>query len=282
MTSRRRLKRLCGALLVAGVALLAGRRRWRRRTRRYVDDFYRGAGDNRQRRFDEAELGGLPAPVREYFENVLRDGQPYADAVRLEQEGTLRTGGESSPWLRFTATQYVTTDPPGFLWDARVGLGPFAPIRVRDGYRRGDGAATVSLLGLLTLDGADATPELNEAALMRYMAEAVWYPTALLPGGGVEWEAVDDHTARATLAFRGTSATLTYTFDDGEVRRVHADARYRSVDGGFEPTPWSGYWDDYERRGGVRVPTTGEVVWHLPGGDLHAWRGRLTRIDHDG
>jgi len=28
------------------------------------------------------------------------------------------------------------------------------------------------------------------------------------------------------------------------------------------------------------VPTTGDVIWHLDDGDLHAWRGRLRHVEY--
>ncbi|MBV0902852.1 DUF6544 family protein [Haloarcula salina] len=266
------------ALLTAGVLGTAIRKR---RTARHVRGLRRSAATGRDRTFATDDLAGLPEPVREYFATVLRDGQPHVDAVRLEQAGTLRAGDASSPWKPFTATQYVTVDPPGFLWDAAVDIAPLVSLRVRDSYREGDGSASVSLGGVVPIDGADPSPELNEGELLRYLAEAVWYPTALLPSEGVEWDAVDGSTANATVEYGGASATLTFAFDDGEVTEVHATDRPRRVDGGYEPTPWTGRWTDYETRDGMRVPTRGEVVWHLPDGDLTAWRGRLMDSSYD-
>jgi len=136
---------------------------------------------------------------------------------------------------------------------------------------------------VVPVNGADPSPELNEAELLRYLAKAVWYPTALLPGEGVTWEPIDDSTARATIEHGDVSASLEFSFDeDDEVTRVYAEERHRRVDDGFEPTPWSGYWYDYQTRNGMRVPMAGEVVWHLPDGDLNAWRGRVTGISYNG
>lgn len=49
-------------------------------------------------------------------------------------------------------------------------------------------------------EAADLRGALGEVAqgeLMRFFAEAAWYPTALLPSQGVRWQAVDDTSARA-------------------------------------------------------------------------------------
>ena len=47
---------------------------------------------------------------------------------------------------------------------------------------------------------------------MRYLAEAVWYPTALFPGQGVQWKAVNDSSAFGTLTDGDVSITLLFTF----------------------------------------------------------------------
>lgn len=277
-----RLRNRAVAVLVAFLVAALGAVGWRRQqTAQHVAELRQAATTDRDRVVTNDDLEGLPTPVRAYFTTVLEEGQPYVDTVRLEQRGKLRPGDGSSAWKPFAATQYVTAEPPGFVWDATVSLVPFVSVRVRDRFAAWSGAASVSLGGVVPLERADSRPELDEAALMRYLAEAVWYPTALLPAEGVEWDAIDDRTAKATIEHGDVAASLTVSFtDDNEIARVHAD-RYRRVDGGYELTPWSGYWRAYETRNGVRVPTVGDVVWHRPDGNMHAWHGRVTEIQYN-
>lgn len=42
-------------------------------------------------------------------------------------------------------------------------------------------------------------PEIDQSALVRYLSEACYYPTALLPSHRLAWTAVDDTHAKATL-----------------------------------------------------------------------------------
>jgi len=280
MISVRLRERVIGVGIVL-LGVLAGIGWRRRQTARHVAELRQAATTGRERVFTEDDLEGLPTPVRGYLANVLQEGQPYVDSVRLEQTGKLRPGDATAAWKPFTATQYVTVEPPGFSWEASVSLAPLVSVRVRDQFHDWTGTASVSLFGVVPLETVDSSPELEEAELMRYLAEAVWYPTALLPTAGVEWEPIDDRTANATIENGDVEASLTFSFtEDNEVARVHAD-RYRRVDGGYESTPWSGYWRAYETRNGIRVPTEGDVVWHLPDGDMHAWQGRITAIRYD-
>ena len=117
---------------------------------------------------------------------------------------------------------------------------------------------------------------------MRFFAEAAWYPTALLPSQGVRWEAVDDRSARATLEEGDISLTMLFTFDErGLIETVRAEARGRAVDGEVVPTPWRGRFWDYEERGGMLVPMSGEVAWLPPEGEKPYWRGHITEIHYE-
>jgi hypothetical protein len=278
-----RLRRSLKVVLAVSLGLLAlaflGRRRRERGTASRLAELRRAARTDRGRE-TAGDLEELPDPVREYLHATIDEGRPAVDSVRLEQAGRLRQN-ENAPWNRFTATQYVTVDPPGFLWDAAIDVAPLLSVRVRDLFADWRGAAGVSLFGVVPIDSDESSLELVEAELQRYLAEAVWYPTALLPSEGVEWEAIDASTASATIEHGDVSASLQFSFADGVVESVHTERRYRRVDDGYEPTPWTGHWDDYERRDGLLVPTSGSVVWHLPDGDFEAWQGRLTAVRYD-
>jgi hypothetical protein len=269
------------AVAATGIGLVAlGRRREERAADRAVCRLVAAGRRDLSRAGTGDDHADLPEPVRRYLDAVRPEGTPPTERVRIDQAGELRLGDADSPWKPFSATHHATVGRPGFVWDARVELRPFVSVRIRDAVVDGEGSARVALCSAFPVAGAGSSPELNEAALQRYLAEAVWYPTALLPSAGVRWEPIDDRTARATLTHRGTTASLTFHFSErNRVERVHAERRYRSVDGGFEPTPWTGLWRGYERRGRVAIPTEGEVVWHLPDGDLHAWRGRVVGVE---
>jgi hypothetical protein len=98
--------------------------------------------------------------------------------------------------------------------------------------------------------------EVAEGELMRFLAEAAWYPTALLPSQGVRWAARDDRSAQATLTEGDISITMQFTFDErGLVDTVRAEARGRTVDG--------------------------EVAWLPPEGAKPYWRGHITEIGYE-
>lgn len=230
----------------------------------------------------EREIENLPSPLRRYFRAVLKDGQPIVSAARLTHEGQFNMGETQAKWSRFTSSQVAFTRRPGFDWDGRIAMAPGLNVLVHDAYVAGEGILHVELLGLVTLADIRGTPEAAQGELMRFLAEAAWYPTALLPSQGVRWEAIDNMSARATLTDGATTVSLDFRFDaEGLISGVQAAARHRTVNGVLVATPWQGRFWGYEVRGGMRIPLEGEVAWVLPEGLWPYWRGRATEITYD-
>jgi hypothetical protein len=219
--------------------------------------------------------------VQEFFRAALTPGQAMLSALTLDQAGTFNMNERGERWLAFTSNQRVVLARPGFHWDARIRLLPGLSFRVQDAYVAGEGILNARLLGLPVVN-LHGTPELARGELMRFLAEAAWYPTALLPSQGVQWAPVDDRQARATLADGSTRVTLTFSFGpDGLIEAVRAEDRGRMVAGKVVPTPWEGRWTHHAERGGMRVPLEGEVAWILPSGRKPYWRGRITRLEYE-
>ena len=228
---------------------------------------------------DHDDFEGLPSPVRAYFQAVIRDGELPIRTATIEQTGEFRLGGRSGDWKPMTATQYSTVSPPGFLWDADIEIVPLVSARVVDAYEDGDGSLEARVCSLIPVASAGPGPAMNEGELLRYLAEAVWFPTALLPRAGVTWEAVNDHAARATLEDGRNAASLLFHFDeDGLVERVTGERYRQEVD---EFVPWVGSFDAYEWQDGFRIPTQASVAWDLPEGSLPYWRARIEVVEYD-
>ncbi|MEQ8353153.1 MAG: hypothetical protein RH862_16870 [Leptospiraceae bacterium] len=227
-------------------------------------------------------LRNLPAPVQKYFRLVLTDGQPILRKVRLIQEGELMVSPKGSKYIDFQALHWARADVPAFLWDASMAIAPAISIRVLDSYRAGTGSGEVLMLSMIKMGGQEDKPELNSAALYRYLAEAVWYPTALLPQNGVEWKYVDENRAMATLNDSGISVSLLFSFNErGEVTGIYTENRYGLFGDKFIQYPWEGKFRDYRRAGNVMIPFYAEVGWHLPDGFWLFWKGNIESASYD-
>ena len=276
------LKVLLAALGLLTLPLLGGYR-WNRRTREWLVRLESSRESVQPPTVSFGELDGLPSPVQRYFRAALEDGQPFVSAADVEHAGSFNMRQSGERWTPFTSVQRVVTRRPGFVWDGRIAMLPGLTVRVHDAYVDGEGIVSPALLGLIPLaDMRDRGGPMAQGELMRFLAEAAWYPTALLPSQGVSWTTVDDRSASAALAVEGLSVSLLFRFGpDDLVQSVYADGRGRTVGDRIIPTPWEARFADYEVRSGMRVPLSGEVAWLLTDRRLPYWRGHITRLAYE-
>ena len=275
-------------LVVAAFGLAAyGSKRWTDFTRTLTRRLEAARIDEKAQspspaRFDSRELEGLPAPVQRYFRAVLKDGQPIIAAATVNLTGTFNLSATAEQWKPFTSWQRVVTRRPGFLWDAQVSMLPGLPVRVVDGYIAGEGLLHAAVLGLFTVADLHGGGEIARGELMRFFAEAAWYPTALLPSQGVRWEAVDDASANATLVDGPLTLTLLFRFNDaGLIDSARAEARGAMVGREMVMAPWEGSWSNYQERDGMTVPITGEAAWLRPEGRKPYFHGAVTSLSYE-
>jgi hypothetical protein len=277
-----RIVAIGGGGAAAATALAAiGALRWRRQTARTVARLGAHPPVGASSHSPSPSLPGtVPAPVARYLAFALAPGQAAIREARVRWRGEFRTRPDGR-WSPFTARQLYRTRPPGFVWDAAIRMAPLLTVRVRDSYMDGEGAMRVAAASLVTVVDRRGTPELAASALARHLAEMVWLPTALVPGDGLVWTAVDDRTARATLTDGDVSASVDFHFGSlGEVVSVSGE-RHRDVGGAGVLTPWRGRLWDYAYVHGMMVPRCGEVAWLLPDGPFAYWRGRLADAHYE-
>lgn len=225
---------------------------------------------------DYDSLKSLPAPVQKYFKNVLPDGQLFIKTSRLEQNGKLKISPKSENWSAFKASQIISEDKVSFLWDAKINIVPLLYVRVIDSLVNGIGAGRVYLMSVLPIGSDENKLELNSGALYRYLAEAVWHPTALLPQSGVTWESVSEKKAIAHFAKFNISISLAFIFNsNNEIIGVYTKDRYGKFGDKYIKYPWEGHFSDYKEFDGIKIPTKGEVGWHLPNGWWLFWKGNI-------
>jgi hypothetical protein len=233
-------------------------------------------------RFESRELEGLPAPVQRYFRAVLKEGQPIVSALTIDMAGTFNMSATAEQWKPFTSRQRVVTRRPGFLWDARMSMPPGLAVRVVDSYIAGNGLLHAAMLGLFTVAKISGRGEIARGEFMRFFAEAAWYPTALLPSQGVRWEAVDEHSANASIVDGPLTLTLLFGFNDaGFIDSVRAEARGGMVGNKVVMMPWECSMSGYEVRDGMTVPIIGEAAWVRPEGRKPYFHGTIKSLTYE-
>lgn len=266
---------LAALVVLAVVIVLVATAGWRRTTesvRRALVDGVRDAET-----LVPPDSAAVPPVVRRYLERSIPPGAETIVLATLEQEGTFQLGEGDDGWRPFKATQHVRAYPPGFLWDATIRMARLVPVYVRDGYTEGRGMMKGAVAATLVVVEGEPTPALAEGSLYRFLAEAAWIPTRLLPGEGLTWAAVDDSTAEATLRDGPVEVSVRFGFDvDGDITSIYVPSRPRESDGVTTELPWLGRFWGHADRDGYRVPLAGEVAWVVDGVEVPYWRGRVT------
>ncbi len=230
---------------------------------------------------DFDSFSDLPPPVARYFKHVLVDNQKLIKTARMHQSGMLRTNIKTDVWFSFTANQVVVPPAIGFIWNAKVEMPLGTHVRVLDSYIAGVGAGRVSILSAFAVASEAGDTKLNSGALHRYLAEAVWFPTALLPQSGVVWSSIDDRSAKAILTNSGNSVSLEFRFNDAdEVVAIYSSGRFGRFDGEYKKVPWEGHFRDYQIRGGMLIPMCGEVGWYEEETLDLVWKGNLIDVQY--
>jgi hypothetical protein len=262
-----------------GLALWSAAAGWKCETRRMAQDLERAALKGETKTVSFKELSDLPVPVARYFRFALKDGQPIIRTARIRHAGKFNL---NEKWIPFESEQHFSTNPPAFVWDAKMKMNPFMNVRVRDGYSGGKGLMVAKIFGLFTVMNAEPDERLAAGALQRFLAESAWQPTALLPGEKLQWTAIDENRALATLTDAGIKVSLEFSFNEaGEITGIFSPERFREINGEYKPFPWAGRFWNYVERNGMRIPLEGEVEWQMPEGSAPYWRGQIVEADYD-
>ena len=266
-------------VLVAAL-IMWERGNWRNHKKQLAEAVLHHA-ENDNRFVDLTEVEALPEPVRRYFHFVLSNGQPVIRQAIIRQRGGFRATPQTSGWADMNAVQYFSAATKAFMWDASIAIMPGLEINVCDSYVNGQGAMNAKLMAIFTVVDAHGDEQLNSSALQRYLAESVWFPTALLPSQGVTWEAVNSNKAKATITGAATTVSLEFEFNAiGEVVSVYAADRYREVNGAYEPTAWLGRFSNYINVEGYLVPSKAEVEWLLKDQRYPYWKADHLEIQY--
>ena len=229
---------------------------------------------------DDAAMATLPAPVQRYFRFAFRGTPRPTRGVRIRLAGMFRRPG-SETWTTGEAEQYVSVTEPAFVFAATFPLMPGVWARAMDAYAGGEMDMKVRVMSAITVVDAVDEPALNETSLMRYLIESPLFPTALLPGGPVRWEPIDDDRARAVISRDGVEGRFVVTFAaDGAITRFDAEAD-GSLDQGFHGSGEHATRSDYREVDGVMIPMRFEIARVIDGEIQPFWRGEVTDIQFD-
>ncbi len=235
--------------------------------------------DNQQKTLiTEDSLLEVPEIVQRWMRFSQVIGKEEITSVRLKQKGVLRLKADKS-WLKAESQQYFTVKNPAFLWKVDVKMFPLVSISGRDKFVDAKGEMLIKLASVIPVVDAKGD-EIDQGTMIRFLSEIIWFPSAAL-NDYIEWEQVDDTTARATFTYEGRQVVGDFTIDlQGKVTQFTAE-RFREDSGIYSLDTWTVKMGDYKEFHGYVIPSEGTVIWQLDSGDFEWYRLRIEDIEYN-
>jgi hypothetical protein len=199
-------------------------------------------------RFDPSMVEALPEAARRYFTYTISPGTPLLTVAEIEMLGRFSL---KAPDYRPMQARQILALPHGFIWRMRLRGG--LPVSGSDSA----GWTRFRMLGLIPVARAGGDADHARSAFGRCVAEAVfWSPAALLPGPGVTWERVSEHTARVTVTRGDFSQSADVAVNEygrpvsvSMMRWSNANPQKR-----YRLQPFGGTLSDFRDVSGCRLP----------------------------
>ncbi|MBX2875229.1 MAG: hypothetical protein KTR30_24135 [Saprospiraceae bacterium] len=235
-----------------------------------LEDLLHSTEDTPTPIYTSESLKDLPLPVQRYFKYAMAEGQAYIRQVKLKHKGWFRQSLKHR-WKPIRGEEYFTCFPPGFLWRGKLSW--FSAV---DKYIRGKGNLKVKLLSILPIVNAKGKAT-DQGEFLRWLAEAVWFPTALLPSERLSWTPVDEQSAKIHYADKHIQVEGVFHFNEmGQI--THFKAKRHMDDERLEK--WTTHCKDYRLVQALQVPFYAEAVWNLPDGDFCYAKFEVEEIDY--
>ena len=234
-----------------------------------------------KRLFTYADLNDQPELLNRFFRSVIKDSTYIAKFITVNQTAQFKTD-LTSEWRSLKATQYFTTDIPNYIWVSEIETSQFFWVNAVDSYLNGKGNLLIKLNSSITV--ADSWGiELDKSGLFRYISEAVFFPTKLLPSKNLLWNILDSNIAEIKFTNNENSVVAKLYFDsEFKISKIETYDKYRALEEGFEKSLYTVYFSSYKLVNDLfEVPTSMEVEWDLASGKFKYGKFDITNIFYE-
>lgn len=225
----------------------------------------------------EKEVSTLPPIVQKWLQNTGAIGYQKIKTTRLKQTGLMRLKPEQENWISSQSEQTINLQKPGFIWTVQLQMAGL-PFYGLDKFIQGQGTMWISLAGLIPVVQAPPHPKINQSALIRYLGETIWSPTAVA-SPWIQWTQIDDTTAQATMTVNDVSGSALFYFNEsGELQKFVAQ-RYKETHDD-EPTEWRADVKSHREFQGLKIPTSFKATWVLKEGPFTWYKFEITDVEY--
>ncbi len=213
----------------------------------------------------EADLKNLPVPVFRWIKTTGMIGKPKIKNGRVVQKALMKLKPDQKDWYSAEAIQYTFIEAPAFIWRVDLSMMPLVQIKGRDKFKDGKGEMLIKANSLVTVVD-EKGGKIDEGTLQRFLGELVWFPSlALSPF--IQWEALDDHSAKATMTYGGITGSGVFYFNEAGDFVKFIAMRYKGNGPEAKKFPWVLTVYGYGTFEGIKVPSQMKATWELEEGD---------------
>ncbi len=224
----------------------------------------------------EVDLSHLPEPVKNYLKYAGVLNKPKVKNMRLVFEGDMREKGKD--FFPFTCEQYNSFDEPTRLFFMKATM---KGITVPGYHKYNNAIATmdIRLFGLFPVV-KQAGDIMNKAETVTVFNDMCLMAPATLVDKRIQWQAIDNHSAKAIFTNHGISIAATLFFNDkGQLIDFLSNDRAAVAD--MKQYPFSTPVKDYKNINAVNIASYGEAVWHYPNGKFTYGKFRLKEVEYN-
>jgi hypothetical protein len=262
-------------LLVSLSAL--GQQRFQKMVNDESSELLKQVSHNTSKIISENDLNQLPPIISTWVKNSGVINHPEIVAVRLKQKGEMRTK-PSGKWMPFSATQYFNVKNPSFVWNTNVEAMSVINMVGRNKLSDGSGEMLIKLAALIPVVNESDNEQINSGAMIRYLAEICWFPSAAL-NDYISWTPIDETSAEGTFTYKDHSVSGVFSFNtSGDLISFEAD-RYYGGNKDATLETWRVETLSFKEFDGIKIPNKNKVIWKLSDGDFTWLNLEITDIE---
>ena len=215
----------------------------------------------------EADLAGLPEPVKKYIRFTGSVGKPKVTNFRIAFTGGIR-GKETAPWMPFTTEQHSFMVVPARLFFMKATM-KHLPVSGYHCYKNGDAFMDIRLLSLFRVEYKHGK-EMGISETVTFFNDMCCMAPATLIDKRIRWIATEGDRVQAEFTINNITVSAWLCFNEkGELTDWISDDRYSlQEDGTMKRAQWSTPLSDYREINGYRLASQARTLYKYPAGDF--------------
>ncbi|MBN2104330.1 hypothetical protein JW835_09860 [bacterium] len=232
---------------------------------------------------DEVDLSSCPEPVQHYLRYAIPENQKRDILVQLKHAGYIQINldtnfYEDPTWKYLIAEHIIRLDQPAFFWQGMIHLGWEFWLKGWYLYTRDNQQMLWTWMGSFPLIKRNEL-QIRINGLCQFLLQLPWYPTAMGPSDYLQWEAIDDTSARAIIISDGIKISGVFDFNrEGKIIRLITDNMSRTTNSGFIHEQRMVKYVQYRKKDNYYLPRRMYFFWKTPEGWVSDADFRLEEI----